>query len=122
MDLHTFYIICGLVISGLTIYNTITSAGHKSGVSEAELENFKQQAATWAVKFDALYARFDLIERQTTERFERTQERVNDALLTMAREHPTKGDLHELEARIIGHIDMRLSVEHQPQRRRPKET
>lgn len=110
----------------LSIIAMLIAWGRRSGVTESELATIKKDMTEqdneiasfrvlrdgleekWRVRFDALYARFDLVERQTAERFERTQDKVNEALLTMAREHPTKKDLHELEGRIIGHIDMRF--------------
>lgn len=113
MDIITAYYLGAAIIAGLTVFNFIKVIGHKQGQSETELKAVQHELDTaekaWSVKFDALYSRFDLVERQTSERFERTQDKVNEALLTMAREHPTKKDLHELESRIIAHIDFALS-------------
>lgn len=96
----------------LSIVSMLVAWSKRAGIKEAEFESirrdFEDTTKTQAVRFDALYARFDLIERQTSERFERTGDKLNEALLTMAREHPTKRDLNELEHRIIEHIDMRL--------------
>lgn len=106
MDLQMWVWLGAILVSAMTIFNFIEGRSKKGVIAEADMEQIKLSQREWNVRFDALYARFDMVERQTGERFERTQDKVNEALLTMAREHPTKTDLHELEARIINHIDM----------------
>jgi hypothetical protein len=109
MDLQTLYWFGAAIVAGMTIFNTVMTVGRKSGATDAQLANNQAHLdaaeKAWATKFDALYSSFSLHQAQTSERFERVVERLNEALLMMAREHPTKADLQEVKREILERID-----------------
>jgi uncharacterized protein YukE len=121
MDFQLAYWLIGGVAAALGIYNLVTGWGHKSGATDAQLAmqvaHLDAADKAWAGKFDALYAAFTLHQSQTSERFERVLERLNDALLMMAREHPTKADLQLVKAEILDRIDAQVGGPTTPSRR-----
>lgn len=120
MDLQAVYWIVGVIVAGLTVYNFIKTTSQKAGATDAQVamqvSHLEAADKAWTTKFDALYAAFQLHQSQTSERFERVLERLNDALLTMAREHPTKADLNLVKTEILDRIDSQYG---EPTRRRP---
>jgi hypothetical protein len=110
MDLQTAYWLAGACVAGLTVYNFISSWGHKTGTTE-------EHGRATDVRLEALHSMVSLYQSQTMEKFERQSERLTDALLTMAREHPTKTDLQHMKEEILDRIDGRTT----PRWRQPKE-
>ena len=105
MELQTFYWLAGGIVAAISIYNFVVTVGHKQGSADAHLGHSATFEQNWNVKFDSLHNALSLHQVQTTERFERMLERLNEALLTMAREHPTKNDLQMVKAEILDRID-----------------
>src|SRR4029078_4496202 len=97
--------VLGAIVAGLTVYNTVLGWGRKAGSTDAQVRQAENNEAEWRIRFDALDAKIVLHEARTNERIEKMLERLNEALLTMAREHPTKTDLHNVKAEILDRID-----------------
>jgi hypothetical protein len=121
MDAQIWYWLIGGVAAALGVYNFIRGTGHREGATDAQLAmqvaHLEAADKTWSTKFDALYASFALHQSQTSEKFERVLERLNDALITMAREHPTKTDLQQVKAEIIERIDAQYGLPTPPRSR-----
>jgi hypothetical protein len=109
VDLQALYWLVGIVGVALGFYNLLRNSGHKEGATDAQIAmqvaHLEAADKNWSTKFDTLYAAFSLHQAQTAERFERVLERLNDALLMMAREHPTKADLQQVKGEILDRID-----------------
>lgn len=105
MDLQAVYWIVGVIIAGLTLYNFIAGTARKAGATDKQLEHSAHNESAWDIRFNAMHAEVSLLRSQTAERFEKVVERLNDALLQMAREHPTKTDLHMVKTEILDRID-----------------
>lgn len=121
MDLQALVWLGGAIVAGISIYNFVMGVGRRSGANDMQLQQLDAAEKSWAVKFDALHNAFALFQAQTSERFERVVERLNEALLMMAREHPTKADLQNVKNEILDRIDSQYG---EPPRRRaikPKE-
>lgn len=114
MDLQALAWLLGAIVAGLTVYNFVKGAGRKEAENEAEVKKHDQFENHWNVQFDALHNSFNLYQAQTSDRFEKVMDRLNDALLTMAREHPTKLDLQMMKQEIIDRIDMRTRDANKP--------
>lgn len=114
MDLQAWQWILGAVVAGITVYNFVLNWGRKSGIAETRLATQMKESdaneSEWRIRFDALDAKLVLHETRTNERIEKMLERLNDALLTMAREHPTKSDLQMVKAEILDRIDSQYGV------------
>jgi hypothetical protein len=100
MDLQTIYLIGAAAVAGMTVYNFVSGWGHKTGTTE-------EHGRATDVRLEALHSMVSLYQAQTMEKFERQSERLTDALLTMAREHPTKTDLQHMKEEILDRIDGR---------------
>jgi predicted Zn-dependent peptidase len=109
MDLQALYWLVAVLGAALGGVSLLRTQGHKEGATDAQIAmqvaHLEAAEKSWSTKFDALYASFSLHQAQTAERFERVLERLNDALLTMAREHPTKADLQQVKGEILDRID-----------------
>jgi gamma-glutamyl:cysteine ligase YbdK (ATP-grasp superfamily) len=105
MDLQLLYWAGGICLVGLTVYNFLVGLGRVSGSTEQQLRHAAENESTWKTKFDALDAKIVHHELRTNERIEKMLERLNEALLTMAREHPTKSDLQNVKMEILERID-----------------
>jgi hypothetical protein len=105
MDLQTWVWVGAAITAALTVYNFISGAGRQIGATAKQLEHSADAERSWLVKFDALDAKIVHHELRTNERIERMLERLNEALLTMAREHPTKSDLQTVKMEILDRID-----------------
>jgi hypothetical protein len=108
MDLQTAYWAVGAAVAFLTVYNFVSAWGHKTGTTE-------EHGRATDVRLEALHGLVSLYQSQTTEKFERQSEKLTEALLTMAREHPTKTDLQHMKEEILDRIDGRTT----PRRGRP---
>src|SRR4029079_14820204 len=100
----------GAVVAALTAYNFVLGWGRKAGSTDAQVRHAADNEVEWRVRFDALDAKLVLHEARTNERIEKMLERLNEALLTMAREHPTKSDLQMVKAEILDRIDAQYGV------------
>jgi hypothetical protein len=118
MDWQGAYWLVGICIAVLTVYNTIISIGRKSGATDAQLARGSANEENWTLRFDALANALSLHQANTSDRFERVVEKLNDALLTMAREHPTKADLHQIKVEILDRIDAHGEPQPLPRRRK----
>ncbi len=105
MDPQSLQWVLGAAVAGLTAYNFIRTWGIKAGSTAAQLKHAENNEDLWRVRFDALDAKIVNHEIRTNERIERMLERLNEALLTMAREHPTKTDLQMVKEEILERID-----------------
>lgn len=114
-DLQTWQWLLGAIVAALTIYNFVLSWGVKSGSTDAQLKHASDSETEWRTRFDLLDAKIVHHELRTNERIEKMLERLNEALLTMAREHPTKSDLQMAKSEILERIDSQYGA-----RRRPK--
>jgi hypothetical protein len=117
------------IVAALSAYNFISGLGHHRGATDAQVTHFQDNEKAWNAKFDGLHnlvtlhyqqanEQLALQRSETASRFERVLERLNEALLTMAREHPTKTDLQHMKEEILDRIDGRTT----PRKRIPKET
>src|SRR6185436_10169871 len=100
MDAQTLQWVLGAVVAAFTTYNFILAYGRKDGATDAELRHSAENENLWRIRFDALDLKIVNHEIRTNERIERMLERLNEALLTMAREHPTKSDLQMVKQEI----------------------
>lgn len=116
MDWQTLAWIGGAVVAAITVYNFIVAAGRRLGATDAQVKQYTEGEKAWTVRYDALHNlvtmhhqqtndRFAAIQLETSARFEKVMDRLNEALLTMAREHPTKADLLRMKEEILTRID-----------------
>jgi hypothetical protein len=126
MGLQDYAWLAAAIACALTVYNFIASLGQHRGSTDAQIAHSLKTENEWSVRFDGLHNLVtmhyqqanDRISSQATEtasRFERVLERLNEALLTMAREHPTKSDLQHMKEEILDRIDGRTT----PRRKTP---
>ena len=103
-------------VAALSAYNFIVSIGQRRGATDAQVKNYTDDRHAWEVKFDAMHNLMQLndqrtnqrisdLQLETSTRFEKVMDRLNAALLTMAREHPTKADLNDMKDEILARID-----------------
>lgn len=112
MDLQSWQWLLGAIVAGVTTYNFILLWGKKAGSTDAQLRHAAQAEGEWKTRFDLLDAKIVHHELRTNERIEKMLERLNEALLTMAREHPTKSDLQMAKAEILERIDNQYGLRH----------
>jgi hypothetical protein len=105
MDFQGLYWLVGIAVAVLTVYNTISNAAHKRGSTDAQIDHQQDNEKAWNVKFDALDGKLVHYELRTNERIENMLKQLNEALLYMAREHPTKNDLQTVKTEILARID-----------------
>src|SRR5688572_7661568 len=116
IDFQTLAWIGAAIVAAITVYNFIVAAGRRLGATDAQVKHYNEGERAWAVKFDALHNlvmmhhqqttdRFAAVQLETSTRFEKIMDRLNEALLTMAREHPTKTDLLRMKEEILTRID-----------------
>ena len=117
MDLQAIAWLGAALVAALTVYNFVIGIGKRVGATDAQLAHNDVNEKTWNVRFDAIANALSLHQAHTSERFEKVVERLNEALLTMAREHPTKADLHIVKTEIIERIDSQYGEPNS--RRRP---
>jgi hypothetical protein len=110
MGVQDWYWLVGAALAVLTVYNTVMTWGRKSGATDAQMAQQNTNEANWNIRFDALTNALALHQAQTSDRFEKVVEKLNQALLTMAREHATKGDLNQVKLEIIDRIDAQYGV------------
>lgn len=102
----TFELFLTIVVAAnafLTVVALVMSWGKKSGVTDTKLREFE-------IKFDTLHAKQLLDERTVQEAMSRLQDKITDALLGMARDHPTNADLHATENRIIDRLSEKIDL------------
>jgi dipeptidase len=120
MGLQDLAWIAAAITMALSIYNFVSGIGHHKGATDAQVSHFQDNEKAWNAKFDALHNLVTVHYQQANEqlatqraetasRFERVLERLNEALLTMAREHPTKTDLQHMKEEILDRIDGRTT-------------
>lgn len=105
MDLQTWQWLLAAIVAGLTIYNFVITWGKREGATEEQVKHAIDSEETWRTRFELLDAKIVHHELRTNERIEKMLERLNEALLTMAREHPTKSDLQMVKSEILDRID-----------------
>jgi hypothetical protein len=120
MDFQTSAWIGAAIMAALTVYNFISGIGRQIGATDKQLEHSADAEKSWNVKFDALYGKLANLELHTNERIEKMLERLNEALLTMAREHPTKSDLQMVKTEILDRIDSQYGAPQSTVRSRAK--
>ncbi len=115
----------GVMVALITLYHLLFGMGHKAGSTEAQIAHHTDNENKWNVRFEALHNlvtmhyeqannRITTQQAETSARFERVLERLNEALLTMAREHPTKTDLQHMKDEILDRIDERATPRRKP--------
>ncbi len=119
LDLQAWQWLLGAIVAGVTMYNFVLTWGAKAGSTEAQLKHSAEGEIEWRTRFDALDAKIVHHELRTNDRIEKMLERLNEALLTMAREHPTKSDLQTVKMEILDRIDSQYGAP--STRRRPKD-
>ena len=119
MDPQLLYWIGGIAIVGLTLFNTIENRAKKAGESETKISKYDDNERIWSARFETLSGVVTQFELKTNERFERMLERLNEALLTMAREHPTKNDLQLVKGEILERIEA-MEFPRRPAQRKTK--
>ena len=117
MDLQALQWALGALVAAVTSYNFVSTWGQKQGSTDAQLKHASDTEGEWRTRFDLMDAKILHHELRTNERIEKMLERLNEALLTMAREHPTKSDLQMAKSEILERIDSQYGL---PGRRRPK--
>ncbi len=105
MDLQAWQWLLGAIVAVVTMYNFILNWGAKAGSTDTQLKHAAESEVEWRTRFDALDAKIVHHELRTNDRIEKMLERLNEALLTMAREHPTKSDLQTVKMEILDRID-----------------
>jgi hypothetical protein len=108
MDSQSIYWLVGIGVAILTVFNTVMAIGRKSGATDVQMARVNTNEENWQIRFDALANSFTLHQATTSDRFERVVEKLNSGLLTMAKEHPTKGDLQQVKAEILERIDSQV--------------
>ena len=106
MDFQTGVWIGNLIVAGMALYSFVKAFGKTEGSTETQLKHSDDNERMWNIRFDALHNQMELHRTTTSEKFEKMLERLNEALLTMAREHPTKSDLQTVKMEILDRIDM----------------
>ena len=117
MTLEDLYFIGGAIVVAITIFNFVIAIGQRRGATDAQVKQYTEGEKAWAIRYDALHNlvtmhhqqtndRFAAIQLETSTRFEKVMDRLNDAILTMAREHPTKNDLLRMKEEILARIDV----------------
>jgi hypothetical protein len=120
MDIQTIAWFGASIGAAIGVYHLFFGMGHKTGSTDAQVAHYAENEKAWAAKFDGLHNLVTLHYQQvnervsaqtaeTSSRFERVLERLNEALLTMAREHPTKTDLQHVKEEILDRIDGRAT-------------
>jgi dipeptidase len=120
------------IVAALSAYNFITSLGQHKGATDAQIAHHADNENKWNIRFEALHNlvtmhyeqannRITTQQAETSARFERVLERLNEALLTMAREHPTKTDLQHMKDEILARIDGAEYTPRPSTRRKTKE-
>lgn len=97
-------------MAAITAYNFVMHWGAKTGSTDAQLKHASDSEMEWKTRFELLDAKIVHHEIRTNERIEKMLERLNEALLTMAREHPTKSDLQMAKAEILDRIDSQYGL------------
>ncbi len=110
MDGAALQWLLGAIVAAFTAYNFVLNWGMRAGSTDAQIKHSVDNETEWRIRFDALDAKIVLHEARTNERIEKMLERLNDALLTMAREHPTKSDLQMVKAEILDRIDAQYGL------------
>jgi hypothetical protein len=110
MGLQDYAWLGAAVVAAITIYNLISSFGQRRGETDAQHIHRVGIEKAWDVRFSALEASVVLHHTQVNERFEKLLERQHDALLTMAREHATKADLHAVEQRVVDRLSEKIDI------------
>lgn len=104
-SLQSWAWLIGAIVAGLTVYNFILAWGKREGTTEEQVKQALDSEDAWRTRFDLLDAKIVHHELRTNERIEKMLDRLNEALLTMAREHPTKNDLQLVKTEILERID-----------------
>lgn len=87
----------------LSVVAVVMAWGKKSGVTDTKIKEFE-------VRFDVLHAKQQLDEQMFNQAVSRLQDKITEALLNMARDHPTNADLHATENRIIDRLSEKIDL------------
>jgi hypothetical protein len=117
MDWQSLYWLGAATVAALTVYNFVVGTGRKQGSTDVQIAHYEANEKAWGIRFDALANALSLHQSRTSERFESVVEKLNDALLVMAREHPTKADLQMVKTEILDRIDSQYGLPSTPRPR-----